>query len=53
MQVYIIIADTDGTLHSVLNPTGIGFTAKEKAEKYLEENRIGYRADCQEIEIKK
>lgn len=51
MKVYIVLADTDGTIHSQEYPTGKGFKSRKEAEKYIKNNNIEYSTSIMEIEV--
>jgi hypothetical protein len=41
--VFVLLADTDGTLRSDAEPIGIAVTSEEEAKRYVREATVGYR----------
>ncbi len=41
-EVYVLLADGDGTMRSVDEPFGVAVTTKEEAERFVLEGGVGY-----------
>ena len=42
MEVYVLLADGDGTMRSIDEPFGVAVTSEEEAKRYVEEKGIGF-----------
>lgn len=41
-EIFVLMADTDGTLRSSDSPIGVAVTTEEEAERFVEEGEVGY-----------
>jgi hypothetical protein len=42
MELFVLMADSDGTLRSSDSPIGVAVTTKEEAERFVREGKVGY-----------
>lgn len=42
MEVFVLLADSDGTMHSKDEPWGVAVTSEEEAQRYVRESKMGY-----------
>lgn len=40
--VYVLLADGDGTLHSINEPWGVAVKTEEEAKRYVKKGGVGY-----------
>ena len=50
-EVYILMADCDGTMHSRNMPFGVAVTSKEEADKFVKEGGVGYFHSYEKVRI--
>lgn len=50
-EVYILMADCDGTMRSRDVPIGVAVTSKEEAERFVKEGGIGYTHAYEKVRI--
>jgi len=41
-QVFVLMADSDGTFRSSDSPIGVAVTTEEEAQRFVREGKIGY-----------
>ena len=42
MEIFVLLADSDGTMHSKDEPWGVAVSSEEEAKRYVKESNIGY-----------
>jgi hypothetical protein len=50
-QVYLLLADGDGTLRSIDEPIGYAVKTEDEAKKFVEKGNIGYSRSYKKITI--
>lgn len=50
-EVYILMADTDGTMRSSDSPIGVAVTSLEEAKRFVEDCDVGYSRSFQKISV--
>lgn len=50
-KIYILMADSDGTLHSSDEPAGVAVTTEEEAKRFVRDGGIGYSHSYEEVKI--
>lgn len=50
-EVYVLLADSDGTMRSNDEPIGVAVTSKEEAERYVREGTVGYSRSYRKLTI--
>lgn len=48
-EVYVLLADSDGTMRSYDEPFGVAVTTEEEAKRYVKEGGIGYSQSYQKL----
>ena len=50
-EVYVLLADGDGTMRSQDDPFGVAVSTEEEAIKYINEGGVGYSHSYQKLTI--
>lgn len=50
-EVYVLLADGDGTMRSGCDPFGVAVTTKEEAERYLKDGGVGFYHSYSKVRI--
>ena len=50
-EVYVLMADGDGTMRSTDEPFGIAVTTEEEAKRYVKEGGVGYTHSYKKLAI--
>jgi hypothetical protein len=50
-SIFVLLQDSDGTLHSIPRPFGVAVTTMAEAELYVEEGGVGYEHSYCKVEV--
>ena len=50
-EIYVLLADGDGTMRSSCEPFGVAVTTKEEAERYLKDGGVGFYHSYTKVKI--
>lgn len=50
MDIFLLLADGDGTMHSIPEPFGVAVTSEEEAKKFVE-SKFSYRDRYQKVTV--
>lgn len=50
-EVYVLMADSDGTMRSRDIPFGVAVTSKEEADRFVKEGGVGYTRSYETVRI--
>lgn len=50
-EIYILLADGDGTMRSVDTPWGAAVTTEEEAKKYVKKGGVGYTHSYVKVKV--
>ena len=50
-EVYVLLADGDGTMRSSDEPFGVAVTTKEEAKRFVEDGHVGFTHSYRKVRI--
>jgi hypothetical protein len=50
-EIYVLLADGDGTMRSVNEPFGVAVTSEEEAKQFVTESEVGYSRSYAKIRV--
>lgn len=50
-EIFVLMADRDGTMRSTNEPFGVAVKTKEEADLYVKDGGVGYRHAYEKVEI--
>jgi hypothetical protein len=50
-EIYLLLADLDGTMRSGQDPFGVAVTSEEEAKRFVQGGNVGYSHSYQKLQI--
>lgn len=50
-EIYLLLADGDGTMRSSDTPFGVAVTSEEEAKRFVAEGKVGYSHSYQKLVV--
>lgn len=50
-EVYVLMCDSDGTMHSIDRPFGVAVSSEDEAKRFVKEGKFGYTHSYEKLFI--